>query len=131
MEDWKKDRVDSAAKGQNPTVLARMKSGFAVIGDTQFLPGYCVLLAYPKVSCLNDLTIKERSEFLTDMTLIGGAIDNICKPIRINYSIYGLKKLRLALRSMPPPLKRIHVVCPPPSRSKNTRYHNSLRGKDK
>lgn len=49
-EEWKKDRFGAIERGENPMVLAKMKSGFAVIGDTQFLPGYCVLLAYPKVN---------------------------------------------------------------------------------
>jgi len=89
MENWKNDRIASAVRGENPTVIAKMKSGFAVIGDTQFLPGYCVLLAYPKVSCLNDLSIIGRQTFLTDMTLIGDAITKICNPIRINYEILG------------------------------------------
>jgi hypothetical protein len=47
--DWRRDRIGSALRGENPMVLAKMKSGFAVIGDTQFLPGYCLLLAYPRV----------------------------------------------------------------------------------
>ena len=51
-EDWKKDRIASAHLGENPMVIAKMRSGFAVIGDTQFLPGYCVLLPLVKVSYL-------------------------------------------------------------------------------
>lgn len=89
MEDWKRDRIESAVKGQNPTVLIKMRSGFAVMGDKQFLPGYCVLLAYPRVNCLNDLTIKDRSDFLVDMSLLGDAISDVCRPLRVNYSIYG------------------------------------------
>lgn len=89
MLDWKSDRIRSALVGENPTVINRMKSGFAVIGDTQFLPGYCVLLAYPKVFSLNDLTQAERIDFLTDMSFIGDAIMEVCKPIRINYEILG------------------------------------------
>lgn len=46
MADWQKDRIASALRGENPTVLMRLQSGFAVFGDTQLLPGYCVLLAY-------------------------------------------------------------------------------------
>ena len=42
--DWRDDRIGSAARGENPTVLAELPSGYAVIGDVQFLPGYCVLL---------------------------------------------------------------------------------------
>jgi hypothetical protein len=48
MADWRADRVDAAERGENPTVLRRMRSGFAVIGDSQFLPGYCLLLASPR-----------------------------------------------------------------------------------
>lgn len=89
MDNWKDDRIGSALKGENPTVLARMKSGFAVIADPQFLPGYCVLLAYPKVFSLNNLSLRERETFLLEMSLIGDAISEICKPIRINYDILG------------------------------------------
>ncbi|MFE6709106.1 HIT family protein [Bacillus thuringiensis] len=87
--DWKKDRIASAHRGENPMVLTKMRSGFAVIGDTQFLPGYCLLLPFDKVDTLNDLNFKQRSEYLLDMSLIGDAIQAICNPKRINYSIYG------------------------------------------
>lgn len=87
MDDWKKDRIGSAERGENPLVLARMKSGYAVIGDSQFLPGYCVLLRYPKAESLNELTPEQRTQFLIDMTLIGDAITRVCKPLRVNYSI--------------------------------------------
>jgi diadenosine tetraphosphate (Ap4A) HIT family hydrolase len=87
--DWKKDRIASAHRGENPMVLAKLRSGFAVIGDTQFLPGYCLLLPFTNVKTLNDLDLKQRSGYLLDMSLIGDAIQEICNPRRINYSIYG------------------------------------------
>lgn len=87
--NWKNDRIGSALKGENPTAIARMKSGFAVMGDTQFLPGYCLLLAYPAAGCLNELTIRQRSDFLADMSIIGDAITVVCSPFRINYEILG------------------------------------------
>lgn len=87
MDEWKKNRIASALDGTNPTVLFKMKSGFAVIGDTQFLPGYCVLIAYPKVGCLNDLGMSQRSDFLLDMSLVGDAVSAVCKPLKINYEI--------------------------------------------
>ncbi|WP_353579867.1 HIT family protein [Bacillus sp. J37] len=87
--DWKKDRFRAIERGENPLVIAKMKSGYAVIGDTQFLPGYCVLLAYPKVDTLNDLTIEQRGDYLVDMSLIGDAIQSVCNPRRLNYSMYG------------------------------------------
>lgn len=87
MEDWKKDRIGSCERGENSMVIARMKSGFAVIGDNQFLPGYCVLLGYPKAESLNELPLPQRTQFLTDMSLIGDAITMACDPLRINYAI--------------------------------------------
>ncbi|WP_242688625.1 hypothetical protein [Bacillus sp. Cs-700] len=86
---WKQDRILSAHRGDNPMVLAKMKSGFAVLGDTQFLPGYCVLLPSVKVDSLNDLDVKQRSDYLLDMSIIGDVINEVCHPKRINYSIYG------------------------------------------
>lgn len=87
--EWRKDRIGAAHKGENPYVIAKMRSGFAVIGDTQFLPGYCVLLPSSQVDTLNDLDTEERAQYLLDMSLIGDAIEDVCKPKRMNYSIYG------------------------------------------
>lgn len=87
--DWKSDRIGSALKGENPTVIRRMKSGFVVLADTQFLPGYCVLLACPKAGTLNDLDIESRLLFLREMSLVGDAITEVCQPLRINYEILG------------------------------------------
>ncbi len=89
--DWRRDRVGAAARGENPMVIAPMRSGYAVIGDTQFLPGYCVLLPARHVGSLNNLSLVERAAFLADMTLIGDALLRACKPppVRINYEILG------------------------------------------
>jgi diadenosine tetraphosphate (Ap4A) HIT family hydrolase len=89
MADWKQDRIGSAERGENPTVLARMRSGFAVIGDTQFLPGYSLLLATPQVEQLSDLPFAQRSVYLQDMSLLGEAIMRVCRPVRVNYEILG------------------------------------------
>ena len=89
MNDWKSDRIGSAVRGENPTVLTKMKSGYAVITDPQFLPGYCILLGFPQVGSLNDLTMEQRKDFLLDMSILGDAISAVCKPLRINYEILG------------------------------------------
>ena len=87
--NWKDDRIGSAVRGETPTVLLRMKSGFAVLADSQFLPGYCILLAYPKVNSLNDLDTVQRLIFLREMAFVGDAITEVCTPLRINYEILG------------------------------------------
>lgn len=94
-DDWKRDRIGSALCGENPTVLRRLDAGFAVIGDTQFLPGYCVLLTdSPAVGRLTDLPRPRRLEFLADMELLGEAVENVCARRdsgfrRVNLEILG------------------------------------------
>ena len=83
------DRVEQAKAGNNPKVICRMKSGWAVIGDVQFLPGYCLLLPDPVVPSLNHLNDEERASFLCDMATIGDAILEVTGAARINYEILG------------------------------------------
>ena len=86
---WMRERITSAEKGENPTVILRMKSGYAVLGDTQFLPGYCVLLGVPRAASLNELPPERRAQFLLDMTLIGDALAAALGADRINYAVMG------------------------------------------
>ncbi|HET9111894.1 MAG TPA: hypothetical protein VFN78_13780, partial [Ktedonobacterales bacterium] len=79
----------AAQRGENPLVMARMRSGYAVIGDYQFMPGYCVLLASPQVDHLSDLPLPARTVFLSDMSLLGEAIMRVTQPRRMNYEILG------------------------------------------
>jgi len=89
VKPWQDDRVGTAERGENPTTLMRMRSGYAFVGDYQFLPGYCVLTAVPEVDHLSDLPFKERGQFLLDMSVLGEAIMAVCKPRRINYEVLG------------------------------------------
>jgi diadenosine tetraphosphate (Ap4A) HIT family hydrolase len=95
VTDWKRDRIGSALRGENPTVLARLPASFAVIGDVQWLPGYCVLLADdPAVTRLTDLPRGRRREFLDSMDRLGEAVERACGAAdpafrRINLEILG------------------------------------------
>ncbi|AZG48660.1 HIT family protein [Gordonia insulae] len=79
MADWRADRVRSAAQGRNPTVLAELDTVFAVIGDTQFLPGYSLALSrVPHADRLSDLDRRSRLRFLADVDLLATAVENVC-----------------------------------------------------
>jgi diadenosine tetraphosphate (Ap4A) HIT family hydrolase len=80
---------DVAEKRRRRPPLAVMTSGIAVIGDTQFLPGYSLLLREPRVGRLEDLSISQRGSFLKEMAMLGEAVQIACSPRRVNYSIYG------------------------------------------
>ena len=73
------DRVELARRGANDAVICRLPSGWAVVGDVQFLPGYCLLLADPVVASLNDLNDARRAEFLRDMARLGDALLHVIK----------------------------------------------------
>src|SRR3954451_19384417 len=92
MPDWRDDRIGSAGRGENPMVMARMRSGFAVIGDTQHLPGYSLLLCDdPSANHLSDLAWSRRIEFLFDLSLIGEALQaaGLAGLRRVNYEVLG------------------------------------------
>jgi diadenosine tetraphosphate (Ap4A) HIT family hydrolase len=83
------ERIAAARAGTNPTVICRVRSGWAVLRDVQFLRGYTILLADPPVPTLNDLSMQQRAAFLNDMTLIGDALLEVTGAYRINYAVLG------------------------------------------
>lgn len=83
------ERVELARLGENPTVICRVNSGWVVIGDVQFLRGYCVLLADPIVESINDLNQKKREQFFYEMSVIGDALINVTGCYRVNYGVLG------------------------------------------
>jgi diadenosine tetraphosphate (Ap4A) HIT family hydrolase len=82
-------RVDALRGGRDPAFVARLASGWAVLGERQVLPGYCLLLPDPVVPTLNTLTGAERAAFLADMAALGDAVLSVTRAVRINYAIFG------------------------------------------
>jgi len=89
MADWRDDRILATQNGTNPMVMATLPGGYAVMGDTQFLPGYSVILPKHFVTSLNELSLTERVAFLRDMSLLGDAVQAATGAVRINYDILG------------------------------------------
>ena len=83
------EQVDAARRGELKRVVARMKSGWAVLGDPQITRGYCLLLPDPVVPDLNALSGDARRQFLDDMARLGDAILEETGAERINYEILG------------------------------------------
>jgi len=94
-------RVEEARQGLNPTVICRVPSGWVVLGDVQFLPGYSLLLPDPVVSDLNALTLVQRLIFLRDMSILGDALLTVTSAIRINYEILGNSEAALHAHVFP------------------------------
>ncbi len=82
-------RVDALRAGSDPAFVARLASGWAVLGDRQVLPGYCLLLPDPVVPALNALAGADRAAFLADMAALGDAVLSVTRAVRVNYAIFG------------------------------------------
>jgi diadenosine tetraphosphate (Ap4A) HIT family hydrolase len=82
-------RVDTLRAGNDPGFIARLSSGWAVMGERQVLPGYCLLLPDPVVPTLNALAVADRTQFLADMAALGDAVQKVTHALRINYAIFG------------------------------------------
>ena len=82
-------QVEAARQGALARVIARMQSGWAVLGDPQITSGYCLLLPDPVVADLNALTGDQRRQFLHDMARLGDGVLAVTGAERINYEILG------------------------------------------
>lgn len=82
-------RVMALREGRDPTVIGRLRSGWAVFGEQQFLRGYCLLLPDPVVPHLNDFAAEARLQFLSDMSALGDALLIETGALRINYAMFG------------------------------------------
>ncbi len=81
--------VERCCAGSYPPAVARLASGWVVMGERQVLPGYCLLLPDPVVPHLNALHPRSREQFLADMSLLGDALLATTRAMRINYAIFG------------------------------------------
>jgi diadenosine tetraphosphate (Ap4A) HIT family hydrolase len=88
-------RVLALQRAEDPTLIARLPSGWAVFGEQQFLRGYSLLLPDPVVGHLNDFAVDTagfsaaREQFLVDMARLGEALLQATGALRINYAMFG------------------------------------------
>jgi diadenosine tetraphosphate (Ap4A) HIT family hydrolase len=82
-------RVQRLRAGEDPGLIARMPSGWAVLGEQQFLRGYSLLLPDPVVDTFNDLLPARRAQVMQDAAALGDALLTVTGACRINYAIFG------------------------------------------
>jgi len=82
-------RVAACRAGSDPTAIARLPTGWAVMGDPQVLAGYCLLLPDPVVPHLNALSPAAQAAFLADVARLGQAVLDLTGALRVNYALFG------------------------------------------
>lgn len=102
------EQLAACREGAHPGLIARVASGFVILFEQQYLPGYCVLIADPLVGALNDLDAARRVMFLEDLAALGDAIPRalgaagIDRPFRrMNYAMLGNVDPTLHAHAMP------------------------------
>jgi diadenosine tetraphosphate (Ap4A) HIT family hydrolase len=81
--------VERCRAGDYSARVARLSSGWVVMGERQVFAGYCLLLPDPVVAHLNVLQDPERVQFLADMARVGDAVLAATGAVRINYAMFG------------------------------------------
>ena len=82
-------RVRECREGKYPKLICRVSSGWVVLGDVQFLPGYSLLLPDPVVADPNHMNEATRKTFFYEMSLVGDALLSVTDAVRINYEMLG------------------------------------------
>lgn len=82
-------RIDRIKAGNDPQLLAKLPSGYAILANQQpdAVRGCCMLLPDPTPAHLNDLDLADRSRFLSDLALLGDAVQEATGCKRLNYLI--------------------------------------------
>lgn len=82
-------RVALARAGEDPELIARMPSGYAVLNSQQpgAIRGCCMLLPHEVVPSPNDLDRAARARFFNDLMLLGDALLEVTGAERINYLV--------------------------------------------
>jgi len=83
------NRVARIERGEDPQLIGRLPSGYAILANQQPEPltGCCMLLPSPTAPSVNELEPEARARFMTDLVLLGDAVLDATGAERINYLI--------------------------------------------
>lgn len=81
--------VEACRNNNYELLISRMASGWAIMGGSQFLTGYSLLLPDPVVPHLNAMEHSHREKFLNDMARLGDAVLSVTGAVRVNYAMFG------------------------------------------
>ena len=83
------NRVARIRAGEDPALIGRMPSGWAILGKHQpeAVTGCCMLLPDPVVASPYDRGHEERARVFSDLVLLGDAILAVTGAERINYLV--------------------------------------------
>ena len=82
-------RMEECRAGTHPGFIAETETGFAVLGDSQYFRGYCLLLCKTPATELDELSPEVRLKYLEEMALLAQAVREVTQPHKLNYECLG------------------------------------------
>lgn len=82
-------RLDDARAGRHAGLVAELDAGVAVMGDSQFFRGYCVLWCKTPATELHELPRATRARYLEEMTQLAEAVWRATGCHKLNYECLG------------------------------------------
>lgn len=82
-------RIQDIEAGADSGLIARLPTGFFVLGDSQQWRGYALLLCKTPVPDLEELEWSARLDFLRDVALCSEALFNVLRPHKMNVESLG------------------------------------------
>jgi diadenosine tetraphosphate (Ap4A) HIT family hydrolase len=81
--------------------VAELPSGRVHLQNDADYRGYCILIFRRHAVEIHDLTTEERGQWIEDLSTIGRAISEVCKPAKLNVSMLGNMMPHLHCHLMP------------------------------
>lgn len=82
-------RIDLIKKSLNPYFVAELKTGYVVLGDSQYFKGYTLFLSKIHTSEIHLLPSDTKKIFLEEMSFVAEAVYHLFKPKKLNYELLG------------------------------------------
>lgn len=83
------ERITAIKGGNNPYFVKELETGYVVIGDHQYYPGYTLFLCKQHVGELHDLDSDFKLQFLKEMSQVAKAVYKAVQPDKLNYELLG------------------------------------------
>lgn len=121
------DRIKLILEKENPYFVCEMETGYVVIGDHQFFPGYTLFLCKKHKQELHELEPDFRKEFLWEMSQVAEAVYLAYRPQKLNYELLGNSDPHLHWHIFPRYNNDLELENPIWSIDKNVRCAESTR----
>jgi len=79
----------SSFSDDNPYFVSELSTGYALLADSQYYPGYSLFVSRLCVPELHELPAGVRTPFLQEMALVAEAVCRAFQPRKLNYEMLG------------------------------------------